>query len=871
MGTRATQSTLDLARLIDCGPTDGARRVGIEQEFTIRGASGVVDFRNVVRARPLPGCHLDRADPNAHRLSWGGVITADGAEAEVATPTARLDPGFTTVLTSWLAHARSDLDDFLGDELQASGYSTHINVEVSDRRALVIGRRLVDRHAGALMLLMDRETSPGLLVRPRRARLELGGEFVAGRQLSAASVFSAAAVHDCEARRHSRPLRIPRAVAATGRFGWYIDRCAFGDDLYRRGRSARVGRHTGQDLLAWSWESIRSHAEAFSTERELAIVDDIVCGVQPLPCEQPIDDHGDWRVRDDSVDLTHPQCRGRWTLTPVLATWDLACFALHDANAHVIVAVASSATARLLHEFVRGGLDVWCETVLAARPDSFTVLSDPSQVGTAGVFSSIEPGATMMPNERHPTTGSPGGVNTPPGERHQKHHDEGPRRHVPGRLIAAGVVGAAVLIGGIAVLATRGDDDKKIVAAPETTAAPVATQPAATPIVTEPVLETVSTEAPTTTVAAVVPACDASAIAGGIETQQTGEGGFGPAADASKLDPGGGVRTAADGYAEVSAVEGSTTRLDSVTEVVCVGAARLDQKSGRTWSRTGENSLVVITPAGEVDIGPQAAVLVDCRIAPTCVVVVLAGHADAPLADGSSIGVEGPHSVSLLAQPGDPAQAAAIAQQEQGSVIAVPYDAVFSDPWVADNAARDAAAGRPDGSTMYASLGPTFASMTGTFRGQRTVTVAECTAGPCDVGAAVGDVADRTYEFSIDCTSGFPCVGTVLAQYSLGDTTTEASIPLTFDGATYSWTITGTSEQCTFDNDGDGTYESKLGTLDLTISYSLTPTAAEVRDGMYVVTAFHAIADAVNDVVGPDPRCTGFGSSHNSGDIVATR
>jgi hypothetical protein len=61
--------------------------LGLELEFSVRSArGGRVDFGSLIHRLALDGTALDPGDPNAYRCSWGGVITGDGAEAEIATP-----------------------------------------------------------------------------------------------------------------------------------------------------------------------------------------------------------------------------------------------------------------------------------------------------------------------------------------------------------------------------------------------------------------------------------------------------------------------------------------------------------------------------------------------------------------------------------------------------------------------------------------------------------------------------------------------------------------------------------------------------------------------------------------------------------------
>jgi hypothetical protein len=268
---------------------------GVEHELRVLGPTGIVDFRSLLHELPVDGARLDPGDPNAYRCSWGGVLTADGREAEIATPPFAVEPGFSERVLASIEAGRRALEAMLPPDHTLQGYSTHLNVQVSDRVVVRAARRFVDRFAPAMMLLLDGPSSPGLLVRPRRGRLELGGEYLAGDPLRASLVFAAGAARCC-----ARPLRIgslPPVVRADAepaveRFGWYVDRCAFGVDLYEHGRGAPLRRRDGRPWLAqqqleaaWS-VARRAIAQDASTE-ELELVDRVVDGTARLPLEQP--------------------------------------------------------------------------------------------------------------------------------------------------------------------------------------------------------------------------------------------------------------------------------------------------------------------------------------------------------------------------------------------------------------------------------------------------------------------------------------------------------------------------------------------------------------------------------------------------------
>src|SRR5205085_12001219 len=122
----------------------------------------------------LSGAGLDPGDPNAHHLPCGVMITADGAEAEVATPPVALETGCTADASSWAELGEDVLVASLPPGTGIEGYSPHVNVAVAGD-VVEVAARFARHFALGMMLLLDRRDSPGLLVRPRPARLELGG------------------------------------------------------------------------------------------------------------------------------------------------------------------------------------------------------------------------------------------------------------------------------------------------------------------------------------------------------------------------------------------------------------------------------------------------------------------------------------------------------------------------------------------------------------------------------------------------------------------------------------------------------------------------------------------------------------------------
>jgi hypothetical protein len=263
----------------------------VEHEYVVRGPGGVLDFRTLVDTLDL-GVRADPTDPHAHRGSWGGVVTADGAEAEVATPPVTIGPGATGAVAALARSGRTALEERLGTGIRLEGYSTHVNVSAPRRGDRALALRFAHVFAPSLMLLLDRTDSPGLLVRPRPGRLELGGEFADDADLAVALTFAVGGVlASLRMRRREEEalaveLRLERAVE---RFGWFVSRHAPGHDLYARGRdtlltpAAGGPRRAAGEHLALTWAAARLALVGVVDAAELAAVDAVVGDDRRLP------------------------------------------------------------------------------------------------------------------------------------------------------------------------------------------------------------------------------------------------------------------------------------------------------------------------------------------------------------------------------------------------------------------------------------------------------------------------------------------------------------------------------------------------------------------------------------------------------------
>ncbi len=237
---------------IDLGSMPAPPRVGVEHEYGVWSGSSQVDFRPLLPVVAGGLRALDPGDPRARRLPSGVMLTADGREAELATPPLPWGEGAPEALDALLATERSVLAARAAEAGAAdrlTGFSTHVNVTVPDALAVDVGRQFV-RHCGlATVLVAEPSSSAGVLVRPRRGRLEVGGEYTEGEHLLALVTFAGSAVGALLAQAPAPPTPVPAEVPAREKFGWFLPPEGPYAELLAGGRAA------GGDLLeeVWAW------------------------------------------------------------------------------------------------------------------------------------------------------------------------------------------------------------------------------------------------------------------------------------------------------------------------------------------------------------------------------------------------------------------------------------------------------------------------------------------------------------------------------------------------------------------------------------------------------------------------------------------
>lgn len=409
--------------------------VGVEHEYRVwrrrRAGSVRLDARRLGQLLSSGEPDLDPADPHARRQRSGGVLTCDGPEVEISIAPVPVVPGF-----AWRAARRSVAEErrlrrALRPPHRLDGYSTHLSVALPDRLTDATARLYVSRFAPALMLLMDGPSAPGLLVRPRPGRIELGASHVPAGRLPALLAFALGSVLACAevvSAKRGAERRLPPSLElavepARDRYGWYVDRRAPGCDLYALGRAASLrlatgGRLSAQRHLEAAWASARHLLGPLATAADLAQLDALVAGRLPLavegaapsgPAGTRIEPPGSTADEEagGAFGAALAPTGGRLHAAPVLLTWSRAVFLVLDPRRERpgFASVPVSRLARFLGLLGDGSLDVPVERFLGiAGP--LRRLDDPARAARAGLHDALGPRIALLPAER-PTSPEP--------------------------------------------------------------------------------------------------------------------------------------------------------------------------------------------------------------------------------------------------------------------------------------------------------------------------------------------------------------------------------------------------------------------------------------------------------------------------------
>ncbi len=385
------------------------RLFGLEHEFSVKRAGRRQDFRRWIRRVARTSGRTIPAGPHAYFLPSGTLLSCDGAEAELSAPPEPVAPGLCRRVSEGAA---ARLDDLLrslnavsNPPLTLNGYSTHLSALCTGVDIDALANAYARTMAPGMMLLLDLPTSPGLLVRPRQRRFEVGGDYVPpGDFLGAATVFFLAsflATVDAVVRRDlSRlPLRFDSSQLkdASGRRGIYVERSAFGEDLYQRGRDALLRRedHTtirAGDALELLWQHAETYARRFADDDERALVSRAVAGARPLPCEigdlsahlRPSSSGIRRTPRHAFAACLKPRRVRERRISPYAVTWDYVVYRVSGPPRRGFLNVPLASFQRWSADLAAGRAHRWLE-----RP-AMQALSSPGDADTAGMYDAAE-------------------------------------------------------------------------------------------------------------------------------------------------------------------------------------------------------------------------------------------------------------------------------------------------------------------------------------------------------------------------------------------------------------------------------------------------------------------------------------------------
>jgi hypothetical protein len=404
----------DLARLlasemvsVEGGPT--AVLVGVEQEFRVIGPLGKIDFRHHIDALGLGERYMDPGDGYAYPRPSGAVVTCDERELEIVLPPTQAAPGFSTEIEMRQRDERDSIARLIDAETRQGhaleGESTHLSVSVPTDDVIAVARRYAEHFSATHMLLTGGGDAWGTWIRERPNRLELCSSPVDGPWLRALSSFAVgsvqAALEEGRSRGRGCALAVPRLQVklerANGKPGWYVDRHAFGGDIYTEGRATKLrladgGWITGAAHLEASWRVARDWltGNGAANAADLEVMDAIVAGTMPLPCEPAFAAAAVDLARVDRASTPQaglsaspfgsalqPRQRDGYGIGPVLMSWDLVVFVAcgPDGGRRVFIPVSRPYLEVFLRQLDLGRVDALIRARLQRRPGRRTLRS----------------------------------------------------------------------------------------------------------------------------------------------------------------------------------------------------------------------------------------------------------------------------------------------------------------------------------------------------------------------------------------------------------------------------------------------------------------------------------------------------------------
>jgi hypothetical protein len=458
-------------------PAAGAL-IGVEHEYQVFGADGrQLDFRALIHSIEWDGLRLDPGDANAYRLRSGLVVTADGMEAETASPPVATTAGFDDEAVAWAARGKQELERGLGPDYRLNGYSTHISVAFPAERAEDLARLYALTFGPILARLIEGPGSLGLYVRPRPGRLELCGEYVTGERLRLAALFAVGSIRACAAGEHP-PRLAARLLPGQERFGYRLHRTeAFGFDSYAAagnhafplvaGGSASLG-DLARTAVGVACRQLIGTGPAESRAMLRAALEG------PLHNPEAAEPQAARRSPGRSVfgEAVEGVQRPSFRVRPEFATWGHTVFRAERDGRSAAFCVEGASLGAFLAELRTGALDSTIERALESGSQA-PALGLPGQPVRPGIYGSVADPLALVPEEIPTKAGRQGkgkpwrlgkvsavpagpepAPPPPPGS-----VEVPPRTRMPWRAVAAAALAAVALLAGALVLLTGGGGD----------------------------------------------------------------------------------------------------------------------------------------------------------------------------------------------------------------------------------------------------------------------------------------------------------------------------------------------------------------------------------------------------------------------------
>jgi hypothetical protein len=321
-------------------------------------------------------------------------------------------------------------------------------------------------------------------------------------------------------------------------------------------------------------------------------------------------------------------------------------------------------------------------------------------------------------------------------------------------------------------------------------------------------------------------------------------------ASGTEVAPGDVVTTVGDdAMIDIAWSDGAVTRLGpdtafTVGDPAAVLGSRGEQRGGLTWNRAAaddDDYAIDVVGAGRTRDRGELFV-VDCRADPCRV-----------LASG---GLGGDGSVTSVRRTG-------VETVVDSSRLAT-WSSLMSDEWARLSNELDVKAGLTPVEDLFADADPSRGVLEGTFDVVRTGVESECTGSQCDALVLLqpGQVRNLEFVFHEDCDADGVCASRVDTQTintsdgSIIDTTTD----LVSGADTYTWGTDDTIAVCIWQY-ADGTTVD-VGSARNAVRWEVRPTAAEVRDGRFMVTELRGRAWGSLETVEPPgaefPGCEAY-------------